>query len=46
MMRYSAVTCDPNDFAASNYTLRPQLMNRQTELFIVMTMYNVGILIV
>lgn len=43
MMRYSAVTCDPNDFAASNYTLRPQLMNRKTELFIVMTMYNVSI---
>ncbi|KAL9538021.1 hypothetical protein MBANPS3_011259 [Mucor bainieri] len=40
MMRYSAVTCDPNDFASSNYTLRPQLMNRETELFIVMTMYN------
>lgn len=42
MMRYSAVTCDPDDFAANNYTLRPQLMNRETELFIVMTMYNVG----
>lgn len=41
MMRYSAVTCDPNDFAANKYTLRPQLMNRETELFIVMTMYNV-----
>lgn len=41
MMRYSAVTCDPNNFAANSYTLRPQLMNRQTELFIVMTMYNV-----
>ncbi|CEP16602.1 hypothetical protein [Parasitella parasitica] len=40
MMRYSAVTCDPNDFAANKYTLRPQLMNRETELFIVMTMYN------
>ncbi|KAI9472177.1 MAG: chitin synthase 1 [Benjaminiella poitrasii] len=40
MMRYSAVTCDPDDFVLNNYTLRPQLMNRQTELFIVMTMYN------
>ncbi|KAF7729569.1 Chitin synthase, class 2 [Apophysomyces ossiformis] len=39
-MRYSAVTCDPDDFASSGYTLRPQLMARQTELFIVMTMYN------
>ncbi|KAI8367233.1 chitin synthase 1 [Choanephora cucurbitarum] len=40
MMRYSAVTCDPDEFAAQHYTLRPQLMNRDTELFIVMTMYN------
>ncbi|KAI8097825.1 chitin synthase 2 [Gilbertella persicaria] len=40
MMRYSAVTCDPNDFATNHYTLRPQLQNRNTELFIVMTMYN------
>ncbi|CDS10052.1 hypothetical protein LRAMOSA02729 [Lichtheimia ramosa] len=39
-MRYSAVTCDPDDFVRSRYTLRPRLMNRQTELFIVMTMYN------
>ncbi|KAG0181734.1 Chitin synthase, class 2 [Apophysomyces sp. BC1021] len=45
-MRYSAVTCDPDDFAYSGYTLRPQLMNRQTELFIVMTMYNVVVCIV
>lgn len=41
MMRYSAVTCDPDEFAKQGYTLRPTLMNRQTELFIVMTMYNV-----
>ncbi|KAF8988801.1 Chitin synthase, class 1 [Haplosporangium bisporale] len=39
-MRYTAVTCDPNDFAAQNYTLRPKMLNRETELFIVMTMYN------
>ncbi|KAI7860439.1 chitin synthase 1 [Circinella umbellata] len=39
-MRYSAVTCDPDDFMDSQYTLRPCLMKRQTELFIVMTMYN------
>lgn len=43
MMRYSAVTCDPDEFAQNGYTLRPTLMNRQTELFIVMTMYNVDI---
>ncbi|KAF9287258.1 Chitin synthase, class 1 [Mortierella alpina] len=39
-MRYTAVTCDPNDFAHHNYTLRPKMLNRETELFIVMTMYN------
>lgn len=40
-MRYTAVTCDPDQFEANHYTLRPQLMNRSTELFIVITMYNV-----
>ncbi|CAO3700632.1 unnamed protein product [Rhizopus microsporus] len=39
-MRYTAVTCDPDQFEANHYTLRPQLMNRSTELFIVITMYN------
>lgn len=39
-MRYTAATCDPDDFMASKYSLRPYLYNRQTELFIVMTMYN------
>ncbi|KAG8679400.1 Chitin synthase, class 2, partial [Ceratobasidium sp. 395] len=39
-MRYTAATCDPDEFASSRYSLRPYLMNRQTELFIVMTMYN------
>ena len=39
-MRYTAATCDPDDFMASRYTLRPYLYGRHTELFIVMTMYN------
>ncbi|KAI2630117.1 glycosyltransferase family 2 protein [Xylaria nigripes] len=41
-MRYSAATCDPNDFYTENFTLRQQLFSkpRQTELFIVITMYN------
>ncbi|KAF9101746.1 Chitin synthase, class 1 [Mortierella sp. GBA35] len=39
-MRYTAVTCDPNDFSHQNYALRPKMLNRETELFIVMTMYN------
>lgn len=39
-MRYTAATCDPDDFQSSRYSLRPYLLNRETELFIVMTMYN------
>lgn len=36
-MRYTAVTCDPNDFVEDKYTLRQRLYDppRQTELFIV-----------
>lgn len=39
-MRYTAATCDPDDFAKQKYSLRPYLYGRRTELFIVMTMYN------
>ncbi|KAI8071512.1 glycosyltransferase family 2 protein [Gongronella butleri] len=39
-MRYTAITSAPDDFQSSGYTLRPRLMNRDTELFIVVTMYN------
>lgn len=39
-MRYTAATCDPDDFMRRKYSLRPYLYGRQTELFIVMTMYN------
>ncbi|KAF8347016.1 glycosyltransferase family 2 protein [Amanita rubescens] len=39
-MRYTAATCDPDEFKAMRYSLRPYLMGRHTELFIVMTMYN------
>lgn len=42
-MRYTAVTCDPDDFPYKNYTLRQQHYGRDTELFIVITMYNVRI---
>ncbi|KAI8803323.1 chitin synthase-domain-containing protein, partial [Cladochytrium replicatum] len=40
--RYTAVTCDPDDFGkpASGYTLRQKLLKRETELMIIMTMYN------
>ncbi|KAG2076830.1 glycosyltransferase family 2 protein [Suillus decipiens] len=39
-MRYTAATCDPDDFMRRKYSLRPYLYSRHTELFIVMTMYN------
>ncbi|KAI8376085.1 chitin synthase 1 [Radiomyces spectabilis] len=39
-MRYTAATCDPKDFESEGYTLRQQLLKRETELFIVLTMYN------
>ncbi|KZT73214.1 glycosyltransferase family 2 protein [Daedalea quercina L-15889] len=39
-LRYTAATCDPDDFMRKKYSLRPYLNNRHTELFIVMTMYN------
>ncbi|KAF9892337.1 Chitin synthase, class 2 [Aspergillus nanangensis] len=41
-MRYTAVTCDPDDFAARGYKLRQQIGTtmRETELFICVTMYN------
>ncbi|CAJ0629765.1 15009_t:CDS:2 [Entrophospora sp. SA101] len=39
-MRYTAVTCDPNDYIKNNYYLRPYIYGRKTEIMIVMTMYN------
>jgi len=41
-MRYSAATCDPNNFKDFGFTLRQSHYDppRRTELFIVMTMYN------
>lgn len=41
-MRYSAATCDPSEFFNERFTLRQRLFAkpRQTELFIVVTMYN------
>ena len=38
----TAATCDPDDFTPENgYTLRPAMHNRQTELLIAITYYNV-----
>jgi chitin synthase len=44
-MRYTACTCDPDNFRENKYTLRQVLYekSRQTELFIAITMYNVSI---
>ncbi|KAH9987664.1 glycosyltransferase family 2 protein [Xylariaceae sp. FL0662B] len=40
-MRYTAATCDPNDFTLMNgYDLRPRMYNRHTELVIAITYYN------
>lgn len=39
-MRYTAVTCDPDHFVEKGYKLRQQIANRETELFICVTMYN------
>jgi chitin synthase len=40
-MRYTAVTCDPDDFVDRGYMLRQNMGNpRETELFICITMYN------
>lgn len=33
-VRYSAATCDPDDFMRRKYTLRPYLYGRRTELFV------------
>jgi hypothetical protein len=41
VLSYSAVTCDPDDFAKCNFTLRPVMYGRDTELLIGITMFNV-----
>ena len=40
-LRYTAATCDPNEFTLKNgYNLRPAMYNRHTELLIAITYYN------
>lgn len=41
-MRYTAVTCDPDEFEKNGFFLRQNESGRKTELFICVTMYNVG----
>ncbi|EIN11658.1 glycosyltransferase family 2 protein [Punctularia strigosozonata HHB-11173 SS5] len=38
--RYTAVTCDPDDFERRGFFLRQNEYGRQTELFIAITMFN------
>ncbi|KAK2466180.1 hypothetical protein APHAL10511_001822 [Amanita phalloides] len=40
-MRYTAATCDPDEFSEANgYSLRTKLYNRSTEMLIAVTSYN------
>ncbi|KAL0076588.1 glycosyltransferase family 2 protein [Phycomyces blakesleeanus] len=39
-MRYTAAMCDPSNFIRDGHILRQQIMERETELAIVLTMYN------
>ncbi|KAF6762652.1 glycosyltransferase family 2 protein [Ephemerocybe angulata] len=40
-MRYTAATCDPDDFTEENgWSLRGKMYNRETELLIAVTSYN------
>ncbi|GBB89027.1 hypothetical protein RclHR1_15690002 [Rhizophagus clarus] len=39
-VKYTACTCDPDDFEKEKYTLRQKIYKRHTEIFIVITMYN------
>lgn len=43
--RYTAVTCDPDDFEKNGFFLRQNESGRRTELFIVITMFNVSCLL-
>lgn len=43
--RYTAVTCDPDEFEKKGFFLRQNENGRRTELFIVITMYNVSFLV-
>ncbi|KAJ3322669.1 Chitin synthase, class 1 [Boothiomyces sp. JEL0866] len=39
-LRYSAVVGDPNEFKSEGYSLRQSEAGRETEIFVVVTMYN------
>ena len=39
-LKYTACTCDPDEFAREGFTLRQVGLGRETELLITLTMYN------
>ncbi|KAK7208485.1 chitin synthase G [Myxozyma melibiosi] len=39
-LRYTAATCDPDEFVGKGYTLRQKMYDRRTELLIAITYYN------
>ncbi|KAK9464315.1 chitin synthase-domain-containing protein [Lipomyces arxii] len=39
-MRYTAASCDPDEFIGNGYTLRQKMYDRKTELLIAITYYN------
>lgn len=39
-LRYTAITCDPDEFLREGFNLRPAMAGRETELLICLTMYN------
>ncbi|KAJ3348448.1 Chitin synthase, class 1 [Entophlyctis luteolus] len=39
-LRYTAATCDPDEFSAKGFKLKAQELDRKTEIFIAITMYN------
>ncbi|CAG8727771.1 36225_t:CDS:2, partial [Gigaspora margarita] len=39
-IRYTAITCDPDEFVEKKYSIRQKNSKRQTEIMIVITMYN------
>ncbi|KAJ3018777.1 Chitin synthase, class 1 [Thoreauomyces humboldtii] len=39
-LRYTAATCDPDDFISKGYTLRAGIYRRPIEIMVVVTLYN------
>ncbi|PVV03640.1 hypothetical protein BB560_001874 [Smittium megazygosporum] len=40
VLRYTSCTCDPDYYVSNGYNLRQNILNRETKIFIVVTMYN------